>query len=179
LDHNDHVNLIRDGVAGTTWADLGSGSGAFTLALADVLGPGATIYSMDRDASALRRQAETFRSTFPDVTVRQLAADFTRPLDLPQVDGIVMANSLHFVRDKETILPQIVAYIRDGGRFLLVEYDTDRGNGWVPFPVSFETWTAVAAAAGLHDTRRIGSVRSRFLGSIYSAVSLRGLVARP
>jgi SAM-dependent methyltransferase len=171
LDHSDHVNLIRDGVAGRTWADLGSGAGAFTLALADVLGPGATIYSMDRDPSALRRQADAFRSRFPDVTVRQLAADFTRPLVLPQVVGIVMANSLHFVRDKETILPLIVAYIRDGGRFLLVEYDTDRGNGWVPFPVSFEPWTSVAAAAGLRDTRRIGSVRSRFLGSIYSAVS--------
>jgi SAM-dependent methyltransferase len=171
LDHTDHVNLIRDGVAGTTWADLGSGTGAFTLALAELLGPGATIYSMDRDASALRRQAETFRGRFPDVTVRQLAADFTRPLDLPLVDGIVMANSLHFVRDKETILPQIVAYIRGSGRFVLVEYDTDSGNGWVPFPVSFATWTSMAAAAGLHDTHRIGSVRSRFLGSIYSAVS--------
>jgi ubiquinone/menaquinone biosynthesis C-methylase UbiE len=173
MDHADHVNLIRDGVAGTTWADLGSGTGAFTLALAELLGPGGTIYSMDRDASALRRQAEAFRGRFPKVTLRQLAADFTRPLDLPQVDGIVMANSLHFVRDQRAILPQITAYLRDGGRFVLVEYDTDRGNGWVPFPVSFQTWTSVAAAAGLRDTRRIGSRRSRFLASIYSAVSIR------
>jgi ubiquinone/menaquinone biosynthesis C-methylase UbiE len=173
MDHADHVKLIRDGVAGTTWADLGSGSGAFTLALAELLGPGGTIYSMDRDATALRRQAEAFRGRFPDVTLRQLAADFTRPLDLPLVDGIVMANSLHFVRDRETVLPQITAYIRDGGRFVLVEYDTDRGNGWVPFPMSFKTWTTVAVAAGLGQPRRIGFVRSRFLGSIYSAVSNR------
>jgi ubiquinone/menaquinone biosynthesis C-methylase UbiE len=173
MDHGDHVNLIRDGVAGTTWADLGSGSGAFTLALAELLGPGGTIYSMDRDAGALHKQVEPLRDGFPGVIVRHLAADFTRPLDLPQVDGIVMANALHFVRDKASLVPQITAYLRDGGRFVLVEYDTDRGNRWVPFPVSYETWTTMAAAAGLRDTRRIGSVRSRFLGSIYSAVSVR------
>ena len=42
--HSDHVRLLRDGVpqAGGVWADIGSGGGAFTLALADLLGPQAT-----------------------------------------------------------------------------------------------------------------------------------------
>jgi hypothetical protein len=36
---------LRDGVPepGGVWADLGSGEGAFTLALADLLGPGGRI----------------------------------------------------------------------------------------------------------------------------------------
>ena len=36
MDHRDHVELIRAGVEGATdgpWADLGAGTGAFTLAL--------------------------------------------------------------------------------------------------------------------------------------------------
>ena len=39
MNHDDHVRLIREGVlgGGIAWADLGSGSGAFTLALADLL----------------------------------------------------------------------------------------------------------------------------------------------
>ena len=84
-----------------------------------------------------------------------------------------MANSLHFVRDKAPVLGLLRGYLRDAGRLVLVEYDADQGNPWVPFPLSFETWLAVAAAAGFRDTRRLDSVPSRFLGSIYSAVSLR------
>src|SRR5262245_9714081 len=45
MDHRDHVALIRAGVegAGRRWLELGAGEGAFTLALADLLGPGAAI----------------------------------------------------------------------------------------------------------------------------------------
>ena len=173
MDHRDHVGLIRPGVegAGRTWADLGSGSGAFTLALADLLGPGSTIHSVDRDARALRQQATALAARFPDVAVHQVIADFTQPIALPEVDGIVMANSLHFVRDKLPVLERIIGHLEPGGRFVLVEYDTDHGNPWVPHPLSFGTWTVLAADAGLGDTKRIATVPSRFLGSIYSAVS--------
>ena len=84
-----------------------------------------------------------------------------------------MANSLHFVRDKAPVLALVRGYLSDGGRLVLVEYDADRGNPWVPFPLSFETWRTVAAEAGFRDTRRLASVPSRFLGSIYSAVTIR------
>jgi hypothetical protein len=56
---------------------------------------------------------------------------------------------------------------------VIVEYDADRGNQWVPYPISFRAWMALAAEAGFRDTRRLASVPSRFLGSIYSALSLR------
>jgi ubiquinone/menaquinone biosynthesis C-methylase UbiE len=174
LDHRDHVDLIRDGVTpGGTWADLGSGTGAFTLALAELVGPRGSIYSVDRDTFALRSQADALQARFPAVTVRQVTADFTQPLDLPTLDGLIMANSLHFVREKADLVERLSAHLREGGRFVLVEYDADRGNRWVPFPISYRSWTAVATTAGLCGTRRIGSVPSRFLGSIYAAVSDR------
>lgn len=175
MDHADHVRLIRKGVtgAGPSWADLGSGSGAFTLALADLLGPAGRIVSVDRDPAALRSQAGELQRRFPGLMVEQRVADFSQPLDLHGLDGIVMANSLHFVRDKAAVVGLVRGYLRDAGRLVLVEYDADQGNPWVPFPLSFETWRAVAAAAGFRETRRLDSVPSRFLGSIYSAVSLR------
>ena len=173
MDHADHVRLIRDGVegGGTAWADLGSGEGAFTLALADLLGPSGTIHTVDRDRSALAVQQQRLAARFPDVAVTPIVADFSKPIDLPPLDGIVMANSLHFVRDKAPVLELVRGYLRPGGRLVLVEYASDRGNQWVPWPLTFPTWSKVAADAGFRDTRQLATVPSRFLDSIYSAVS--------
>jgi ubiquinone/menaquinone biosynthesis C-methylase UbiE len=175
MDHRDHVGLLREGVlgGGRIWADLGSGQGAFTLALADLLGPTGSIYSVDRDGRALQVQVRALRGAFPNVSVTPLVADFTRPLELPPLDGVIMAHSLHFERDKLAVLHLVGGYLRAAGRLVVVEYDTDHGNPWVPFPLSFQTWAAVAAEAGFRDTQRLASVPSRFLGSIYSALSFR------
>jgi ubiquinone/menaquinone biosynthesis C-methylase UbiE len=175
MDHRDHVGLLREGVlgGGKTWADLGSGEGAFTLALADLLGPNGSIHSVDRDGRALHVQIQALRDAFPNVRITPLVADFTKPLALPPLDGIVMANSLHFELDKLAVLRLVGGYLRPAGRLVLVEYDTDHGNPWVPFPLSFRTWVTVAAEAGFRETLQLASVPSRFLGSIYSALSVR------
>ncbi len=173
MEHRDHVGLLRDGVAdpGGVWADLGAGWGAFTLALADLLGPGGAIYAVDRDRNTLREGEQAVRARFPGTTLHPQVADFTRPLDLPPLDGIVMANALHFVRDKAPVLAHIAGLLRPGGRLILVEYDADRGNPWVPHPLAYPTWAALATRAGFRDTRRLATVPSRFLGAIYSALS--------
>ena len=175
MDHRDHVRLIREGVlgGGKIWADLGSGEGAFTLALADLLGPTGSIHTIDRDGRAVGVQVRALREAFPSVGLTLVVADFTLPLDLPPLDGIVMANSLHFVRDKLGVLGLVRGYLRPAGRLVLVEYDTDHGNPWVPFPLSSRSWATLATEAGFLETRRLVSVPSRFLGSIYSAVRLR------
>ncbi len=176
MDHHDHLNLIRDGIAEPSgvWADFGSGGGAFTLALADLLGSDAQIHSIDRDAGALQRQRAAISARFPAANVTYHAADFTRPLDLPPLDGALMANSLHFVKDKPSVLNLIHGYLKPGGRLIIVEYNTDRGNTWVPYPFSFRTWTQIAAANGFIETRQLFVRPSpRFLGEIYSALSLR------
>jgi SAM-dependent methyltransferase len=174
VDHRDHVALLRPAVTEPdgTWADIGSGAGAFTLALADLLGPGALIVSVDRDKSALEAQRRSL-AAFPAVAVRHLVADFTQPLDLPQLDGLVMANSLHFVlRDAQVeTVRRLAAALRPGGRFVVVEYDADRGNPWVPYPFRSVRWPEMARAAGLASGREIGRVPSGWLGAIYSAVA--------
>ncbi len=172
MDHADHVRLLRDGVTrGGRWADLGAGTGAFTLALAELVGPQGEVIAVDRDRGALRDLERALRPGA--ATVRTLVADFTKPTDLVSLDGAVMANSLHFVRDKAPVLALVHGMLKPVGRLLLVEYDTDRGNTWVPHPMSFETWRALADANGFRNTRELASVPSRFLGRIFSAESLR------
>src|SRR5438552_16072410 len=56
VNHHDHVALLARGITqgeGGTWADLVAGTGAFTLALADLIGPHAVIHTIDRYRSAL------------------------------------------------------------------------------------------------------------------------------
>jgi SAM-dependent methyltransferase len=176
VDHADHVSLLRPAVVpGGTWADIGAGEGAFTLALADLLGPGGRIVAIDRDRHALRSNEEAVRDRFPASVLTTLVADLTGPLDLPELDGLVAANSLHFVpRDRQVaVVAALAAHLRPGGSFVVVEYDADRGNPWVPHPFRYAAWERLAEAAGLTDTRRIGRVPSRFLDGIYAAESRR------
>ena len=182
MNHADHVALLRDGVPGRThgpggvWADFGAGAGAFTLALAELLGPGGEIYAVDRDERSLRHAVAALRARFPDTAVHPLVADFARPLDLPPLDGLVMANALHFVAEKDVVLRLVLRYLRPGGRLLLVEYNTDRGNPWVPHPLSYPTWAALARRIGFTGTRLLATRPSRFLGEIYSALSGRDVL---
>ena len=175
MNHTDHVSLLRGGIEapGGVWADLGSGWGAFTLALADLIGPAGIFYSVDRDAGSLRQQQSALASQFPGVTVHRVTGDFTTRLELPPLDGIVMANSLQFVAatHREVVLSLVKSYLRPDGRMILVEYDSDNGNIWVPHPMSYRTWERVARQAGFRHTRRLASVPSHFMGAIYSALS--------
>jgi SAM-dependent methyltransferase len=175
MNHDDHVALLHPGVSepGGLWADLGSGTGAFTLALADLLGPTGRIISIDRDRGALRQQETSMLARFPTVPVEYRTADFTLPLDLPPLDGIVMANALHFHRDQLPIVQRIGDLLRPGRRLILVEYDTDHGNPWVPYPLSYSTWEALARDAGFAEVRLLATRPSRFLGRIYSVESRR------
>jgi len=174
MEHPDHVRLIEKGIPGAgVWADLGSGRGAFTLALAELIGNEGEIHSVDMDRSALDEQGRRMSAMFPGFQVRYLQANFTKTLQLPSLDGILMANSLHFVRHKVETLAHLLGFLKPGGRFILVEYNTDRGNPWVPHPLSYPAWEKLAENAGLERTRKIGSYPSRFLGEIYGALSFK------
>ncbi len=174
MNHTDHVNLLRGGIpttSGGVWADLGSGGGAFTLALAELRGPTGEIYSVDKDADALRQQEQAMRAQFPQISVHYQTADFTRPLKLPALDGIVMANSLHFQRNQADVVKGVRCYLHPGGRLIIVEYNIDRGNFAVPYPVAYTTWEMLAQDAGFAHTQLLATRPSRFLQEIYSAMS--------
>jgi ubiquinone/menaquinone biosynthesis C-methylase UbiE len=174
MDHADHVALLRAGIPkpGGVWADFGSGKGAFTLALAELIGPDGIIYSIDKNSSALRQQERKMNSHFPGLTVHYINIDYTQSLDLPSLDGVVMANALHFQREKVSVVQSIRAYLKPRGRLILVEYNVDRGNPWVPYPLSYNAWQVLASQNGFADTRLLAKRPSRFLHEIYSAISI-------
>lgn len=175
MDHHDHVNLLRNGITqpGGVWADFGSGSGAFTLALRELVGPDAEIYSIDQDGGRLRDQERAFKQMFPGSNVHYLRADFSKALTLPPLDGIVMANALHYFKDKEKLLRHVAMFLKPGGAFILVEYNVDTGNMWVPHPLSWNTYQKLAPRAGFDTPRLLGTHSSRFLEGFFSAIAYK------
>lgn len=158
------------------WADCGAGDGTFTRALVQLLGPGARIYAVDRDA---RRLARLGSSAVPvGVQVVAVTADFTRPFELPGLeapglDGMLLANALHFVSDADVVLAGLVERLRPGGRLVLVEYDGRPANRWVPYPIPVARLAALAARARLAGLRVTATRPSAFGGTLYVAVAER------
>lgn len=175
MNHADHVRLIAPAVPvnrGGIWADFGAGTGAFTLALRDLAGPEVEIYAVDHDQRALQALRTAMDKAFPGTALHLLTADFTDSLHLSQLDGIVIANALHYVRDHLAFLRSLPPVLAVTGRVIVVEYDTDRGNRWVPYPLSARTLPTILTQAGFRSPTIVGRVPSRFLGSIYAASAL-------
>ncbi len=174
MEHRDHVDLLKPAnlLPGGVWADLGAGSGAFTLALRELLGPDAEIHAVDREAFRLEELERAYRARFGDLAnLRILPIDFTRVIEIPPLDGAMMANSLHFFRDKERVLRHVNTYLKPGGALLLVEYNVDHGNPWVPHPLSFETFRELAPRVGFTEPRLLAKRPSSFLREFYSALA--------
>lgn len=175
MDHSDHVNLLRPAnLLSGIYADLGAGSGAFTLALRELVGLDSTIHAVDKDKSSLDELEKAHRARFHSTEhLTLLPNDFSRPLSLPPLDGIVMANSLHFFKDKEKILRHVREFLKPNGALIIVEYNVDSGNMWVPYPLTFETYRTLAPRAGFSEPRLLAKVPSRFLKEFYSAIAYR------
>src|SRR5260370_11989311 len=141
------------------------------------MGPTGDIFCVERYIVSLREKKREMVAVFPATTVHYIRVDFTRRLDLPLLDGVVMANSLHYVRQKDPVLQSVRSYLHPGGRLILLEYNADHGNMWVPYPLSYGTWEVLASKNGFMQTRLLATVPSRFFGEIYSAVSFNGLAS--
>ena len=175
MNTRDAVSLIREAIPRRrgAWADLGAGDGTFTRALVDLLEP-SRVYAVDRDARSLSKLTRWARTEAPGVI--PVLADFSAPFDLPgfngrKLDGMLLANALHFTRDAETVLARLVERLRSGGRVVLVEYDRRRASRWVPYPIPAAEWPALAASAGLSLPVITASRPSAFGGDLYVAAA--------
>jgi ubiquinone/menaquinone biosynthesis C-methylase UbiE len=154
------------------WADLGCGDGVFTRALASLLSPRSTIHAMDRDREALR----ALPAEQHGVLIRPWTGDVTEmPWPFGTVDGQLLANLLHYVRDQTKFLRGCREHLTRGGHLLVVEYDTDRANPWVPYPVPLATLTDLCTTAGFARVVTLGTRPSIYQRApLYSVLVAQG-----
>ena len=177
MTHDEAVSLISGGRLTTspgpaTWADLGCGDGTFTLALASLLPAGSTIYAVDQDAATLRALPDEFHGS----RIVHHHADFTQqPWPFTDLDGILMANSLHYVRHQSAFVRKCASQLRAHHQFLIVEYDLRRGNPWVPYPLDQSAARQLFTDLGYTSLSLLGTRPSRYQrGSLYSLLATTG-----
>lgn len=159
----DAISLIQKGIAADRpqqWADLGCGSGTFTGALYELLPTGSKIMAVDREAQKL------------NIPVDFIKANFEKDaLSLIRLDGILMANSLHYIVDKPALIRKLEAYFSTAPYFLIVEYDTERSNPWVPYPLSFHKLQQLFEGLGYDRIIKLGERQSVYSNAkMYAAV---------
>jgi len=161
------LSLIQHNITQHTnvWADLGCGEGLFTNALSQLLHEGSLIYAVDKNKQALNKVIVK-----QGIELKKLPLDFVDDsLPFKNLSGILLANAFHFVKDKDVFANKLFNCLDKHGYLLVVEYNTDTANRWVPYPVSFynlkkffETYSYV--------TEKLGLFPSRYQGNMYSAI---------
>jgi ubiquinone/menaquinone biosynthesis C-methylase UbiE len=167
------VKLIERGIDNRekdqVWADLGCGTGLFSQALSSLLPSNSTIHSVDKDVRALTTLKKTFGD---DRRIQTHVLDFTSDeLPFKGLDGIVIANALHFVDDQVNALKRFKKILKPSGKIILIEYDLERSNPWVPFPITFVRLRQIIKQSGFNEVTKIAEAPSRYHeANIYSSV---------
>ena len=164
---NDFIRVPAKSV----WADLGCGEGIFTIALAELLHTNSTIYAIDKNKNSLKY----IPGEHKNCTIKKVVADFvTADLPFTNANGILMANSLHYVKDKNAMIQKAAAHLNAAGSFLIVEYDTSRSNPWVPYPLPFAEMLKIFSANGFSFVEKLQERKSVYNNAImYSALLKR------
>jgi ubiquinone/menaquinone biosynthesis C-methylase UbiE len=161
------ISLIEGAIpekrSNTIWADLGCGSGLFTVALSKLIGDGSRIYAVDKEMQ---------RTEFPlaKADIEFVKLDFiSNPFPFSHLDGILMANSLHYVKNKIPFIEKLKTHLKPAGQLIIVEYDTDTPNQWVPYPLTFDKLKQLFSANGFNDIEKTGERKSIYrTGRMYA-----------
>ena len=129
-------------LAGLTVADLGAGSGYFTVRLAARTGPKGRVYATDLQPEMLKLLASRLaRDNVRNVTLVQGAVDDPR-LPAGAIDLVLMVDVYHEFSEPQKMLRGIRAALKPGGRLVLLEYRKEDPD----VPIRFEHKMSVAEA---------------------------------
>ncbi len=112
---------------GDVVADIGSGSGLFTIPLARQVLPGGRVYAVDIEQEFLSYVEELSQRNHLD-NIKTILGDELDPRIPEAVDFVLICDTLSYISDQSLYLQGLTRYLRDGARIAVI----DRLGQWPP-----------------------------------------------
>jgi ubiquinone/menaquinone biosynthesis C-methylase UbiE len=141
---------------GMVVADIGAGTGVFSLPLARAVRPGGKLYAVEVDERLLEHVVE--QGTEQGVTnIEPVFAEFDNPLLPPGVDLAFIHDVLHHIEEREVYLKNLAGYLKPGGRVAVIDFKPGVGGHRDDhkMQLSQEQATAMMAAVGLKPAEEV------------------------
>lgn len=116
---------------GMVVADLGAGSGFYTMEAARAVAPTGKVYAVDiQQGLLLRIKNEASKNKVRNVEI--LLGDLERvngtKLREASIDRVIASNILFMIEDQKSFILEIKRILKPGGRVLLVDWSASFGN---------------------------------------------------
>jgi ubiquinone/menaquinone biosynthesis C-methylase UbiE len=119
-------------------ADLGAGTGVFTLPLAEAVGPGGKVYAIDVDAGLLDIVSGKAKAA-GGRTIQTIVAGETDPRLPEPVDLLFICDTLHHLPNQAEYVKQFARLLRPGGRVVVIDF---KAGAW---PAGHESFAITPA----------------------------------
>ena len=142
-------------------ADIGAGTGYFTVRLARML-PKATVYAADIESDMVKHLGERAqREKLTNVRVVQSSLDDAR---LPEpVDLALLVDAYHHIDDRRAYFGKLKSRLKPGGRVAIIDFTLDAEMGPPPRArVAPERVKAELAAAGFRLAEEYGFLDNQY-----------------
>jgi predicted methyltransferase len=128
FDHRDEIIAVLGLREGMAVADVGAGTGLFTLPLAERVGPEGTVYAVDVQPYFLEHIGKKARQAKLDNVRLVRAEQGASGLPEASVDLVIMIDTYHHVEQPAAYLASLAAALRPGGRLFVVDYVAIEGR---------------------------------------------------
>ena len=148
---------------GQVVADIGAGSGVFSLPLARAVKPGGSVYAVDIDKELVDHVTEA--ATEQGLTnVQGVVGQATDPSMPDNVDMAFINDVLHHIENRALYLKNLAEYLKPGGRIAVIEFTPEQSPHKAdPTLIVSEAQTNEwMAAAGLKQVEKVNLFTDKY-----------------
>jgi ubiquinone/menaquinone biosynthesis C-methylase UbiE len=113
---------------GQTVADVGAGTGIFSIPLGSAVKPGGKVYAVDIDQAFIHHIDEKAAEVGLTNVVQGVLGGFTDPNLPADVDLAFMHDTLHHIEDRAGYLKTLALYLKPGARIAVIDFKPNQGG---------------------------------------------------